>query len=112
MNNNQLWVVIAYNNDDNYDADTIGIFSTEKLAQKKILEMLKQDFEFATEDDSDEDSVRETLESDKRFKHLDLQNVQWRDIRKYFAMEIKCGECYNLFSYRNYKICRHTITHQ
>lgn len=68
MTNNKLWILIAYNNDDNYDADTIGIFNTRKLASEKALSLLKKDFESS--------DLEEAIDDDDRFEDFDSENLK------------------------------------
>lgn len=101
MANNKLWILIAYNNDDNHDAETIGIFNTRKLALVKALSLLKKDFE-----NSD---LEEAIYDDDRFEDFDSENLKWGDIKKIFRSELKKGKCQNCFSYQNYKISSHMV---
>lgn len=39
------WVVIKYMIDDNYDAESIGIYSTREKAVNKVLQLIKKEYE-------------------------------------------------------------------
>jgi hypothetical protein len=106
MNNkmaNKLWILIAYNNDDNHDAETIGIFNTRESAVEKTLSLLKKDFESSGD-------LEEAIEDDDRFEDFDSENLKWADVKNIFKSELKKGECQNCFSYQNYKISSHKVT--
>lgn len=95
------WTAIQYNNDDNYDGDSIGIFSTKEKAINKILIFIKQIY-----DDMEEDDLLDL--SEERYKMAD-DLVSWKIIEKEIRRKLEgCNEC-NGLSYLNYKINKHTI---
>jgi hypothetical protein len=97
MAETKLWIVISYNIQDNHDADVVGVFETEKLAVKKILKVIKQEFV---------STRREKLEDDYRFKNIEWN---WNDIKKYYEGELEYGECIDIVNSLGYKISPHSI---
>ena len=97
MSTNNLWVVISYNNDDNYDAHVVGVYSTKKLASQRILKIIKRDFYTMGSDEIDE------LLDDERFEDFDASKIKYDDIKKIIKKELKYNECSDL-CYLNYKI--------
>ena len=54
------WGLIKYNNDDNHDAYTIGIYSSKKKAVNKLLELLKVEY---NEFDDNKDELLEEVDN-------------------------------------------------
>jgi hypothetical protein len=99
----EVFVVIQYNNDDNHDAYIVGVYNSQKLAKKKILNLVKREFQ---DYDPNEDYGSEDSEyyGDDRFgfDRNDPKNLTWENVKKIILEELKRGEVTGL-SYLNYK---------
>ena len=105
-----MWAVIQYNNDDNYDAETVGIYSTEKLAIQKILKICKREFR---EYENEKDDFAALDEDDRFYEHIKANTLDWRCCKKILKKELRSsadgsGECVGL-SYLNYKYAHYVI---
>ena len=47
----KCFVVIRYNNEDNHDAESVGVFKTKERAIDKVLEVIKNDYDECSDDD-------------------------------------------------------------
>jgi|SRR5579872_1621718 len=98
----KYYVVIRYNNDDTYDAETIGIYSTKNKAKKKIMLLIEEEF-----DNLDERDIRELME--EWFPEWDDEELPtWEDFEEVMKYQLRSHECKGL-SYLNYKIGTHEI---
>jgi hypothetical protein len=97
--NQQLWVVIAYNNDDDHDAETIGVFSTKDKAIEKILDLFHMDY------------LNANGELEDKLDVCDCDIDKWADVKLFFSniLHDRMG-LGNLLSYRNYKLSVHTLS--
>lgn len=98
----KVFVVIEYNNDDNHDANIVGTYSSQKLAKKKILNLVKREFQEYTPDDCYDSEDSEYYGDDRfRFDRNDPKGLTWENVKK-IILELKRGEVTGL-SYLNYK---------
>lgn len=106
-----MWVVIQYNNDDNHDAETVGIFMSKDAAISKILLICEHDY---TELKSNVGSLKEFIETDDRFDDtydIDdiIENWSWLNFKDVLMEECVRNEGCVGFSYLNYKLSYHKI---
>ena len=99
----ECWILIQYNNDDNYDAESIGMYSTKERAIKKVLKIIKKEFEECSKID-----ILELTED--WFEEEDNSEAPiWDDCCKIIKNKLaKECECYG-FSYLSYKIKKHIM---
>jgi hypothetical protein len=98
----EYWVVLQYNNDDNYDAQSIGIFSTKKKAINKILELCKKEY---NDSKSDEEFIEDVVE--EWFGEVE-EPVVWNDFKEKIIKKLSKNGC-NGLSYLSYKIRKHVV---
>jgi hypothetical protein len=99
--NQQLWVVIAYNNDDDHDAETIGVFSTKDKAIEKILGLVHMDYLNASADE----------ELDTKLEAYNCDIDKWAEVKLFFSNILHNRmELGNPLSYLNYKLSVHTLS--
>ena len=99
----EVFVVIEYNNDDNHDANIVGVYNSQKLAKKKILNLVKQEFKDYNPDDCYDSDDSEYYGDDRfRFDQNDPKGLTWENVKKIILEELKRGEVTGL-SYLNYK---------
>lgn len=102
MANKKYYVVFAYNHDDNYDAQSIGIFSSLDSAKEEILNRIKEEY-----DKMEECDILQI--TDEWFSDEDEEYVPSRkDFLKILKKNLKCNECKGL-SYLTYQIGVHSI---
>lgn len=94
----EVFALIQYNNDDDYDASVIALFRSKESAQQKLFKILKKEFDAIDNDD-------EELE-DRRFENID--DATWHGFKQILRPEVKRGDCTGL-SYLSYKIQKRTI---
>lgn len=102
-----MWVVIEFNNDDNHDAVTIGIYSTRKLAETKILDICELDYL----DYKKNGYLKEFVEEDDRFSDDNVPGVEldWNYFKRVLTQELKHNYGCQGFSYLNYSMSKHTL---
>lgn len=84
MDNIKVYTIFSCDNDGNTNAYVIGVYSTKRLARKKILALVKDDFKGNSPND-----LKRHIENDNRFENIDPENIRWRHIRDYFNGELK-----------------------
>jgi len=101
-----FWTLLEYNNDDNHDAESIGVFSSKILACDKLLTIIKKEYEKSSRDNLFE--LNEEWFGDEE----DIERP-WEDyekvIRKKLNVNKKCNAECNGLDYLNYKITKHQI---
>lgn len=100
----KVYALIGYYNDYNdhiFDAFTIGIFGTKELAINRALEKIRRNF--------DDDDSHYRLRDDERFSCMDIDNISWNDIEKYFREDLENGKCEDKFDWWIYKISEHNV---
>ena len=95
-------MAIQYNIGDNYDAKTIGIFTTKEGAVSKILALIKNEY-----DKMDDEELLELNE--EWFNEDDNEVASWSSFKKIIKKDLmQFGESEGL-GYLAYNISRHTV---
>ena len=99
----QVFVLLQYNNDDNYDAKTIGVYDSKKKAINSLLSILADEYTEMMEEDDSEESLEEFIKQ----SYGNIRDMDWNDIKEKIKKN-KSGD-YPGFSYLNYKISKQNV---
>ena len=102
MANKKYYVVFQYSHDDDYYADTIGIFSSLESANQKIIDTIKEEYDKL--DECDIMQITDEWFPDKNEEYL----PKWKDFLKIINKNLKRRESIGL-SYLTYKIGVHEL---
>lgn len=98
------WVVICYNNDDDYNAKSIGIYSTSQKARAAVTTLIKNEFDELDDDEDERDEITEGWINEDGSKA-----ETWEDFKKIITKRLRgSGVCSGL-SYLNYVIEKQTV---
>lgn len=102
---NSVWVVIKYNINEKYDAESVGVYYKKSGAVNKILSLMKKDYDSF----DDYENLYESLEVLFIDEDVDIEKIKWCDINDFVVKQLKTtGDCYGFYD-TSYKINKHTI---